>query len=395
MMGNKRAWSVAVLLGAVLSLVLSACGSDNISGEATETGAADGTNEEMSGDASDEESGAGGDGDAGELVISSFGGAWGQAIQLGLVDTFEAETGVDVTLLPNQDTAKSTAAIESGNPPPEDIVDTNQSTALAMDRDGHVAPIDYGLFDEDLLDNIPEYAKLDYALGWGQFAIGICYDKTAFPDDGPQPQGWVDFWDTESFPGNRGMLSWPAEPQPEFGLMADGVPADELYPLDLDRAFNKLEEIQPQIPQFPDSPAVLGQMLVDGQVVMEACFTHRVQTLVDGGLSNIGISFDQARLQTEYFYVWEDAPNKDNAMKFLAFILEARPQSAWAQIGNTGPLNPDAFEAIPEDVRDTLPTSPSHESLWPKDDEWYSAENEEGITNQELVVQRWDEFISR
>lgn len=371
---------------AVLTVGLAACSSPEQSAEGAATG-------ERTGQGTDQTSSGGGDESGGELVITSYGGAWGQAIQLGVIDSFEQETGIDVTLLADYNIAQSTAAIDSGNPPPEDIIDTNQSTALAMNRDGYVATIDYSVFEQDVLGNIPEYAKLDYALGWGQFAIGLCYDKNVFPDGGPQPSNWADFWDTEKFPGARGMLAWPDEPQPEFGLLADGVAVEDLYPLDVDRAFLKLEEIQPQVPTFPSSPAVLGQMLVDRQVVMEACFTHRVQTLINGGLSNIAISFDDARLQTEYFFVWEDAPNKENAMKFLAYVLEAQPQAAWAQIGNTGPINPEAFEVIPDDLEDTLPTSPTHETVWPKNDDWYSEQNAEESTNREQLTERWDSFL--
>jgi len=332
--------------------------------------------------------------EGGELVIASFGGAWGQAIQLGLIDSFERDTGIDVTLLPTQDVAASSAAVDAGQAPLEDMIDTNQSTLFPLDRDGYLAQIDYGAVDADILEQIPEYARLDYATGWGQFAIGLCYDAEVFPDTGPQPATWADFWDLEAFPGNRGMLAWPAEPQPEFGLIADGVAIDDLYPLDLDRSFEKLSEIAGEIPDFPDSPAVLGQQLVDKQVVMEACFTHRVQNLIDAGMARIGISYEQARLQTEYWGVWEDAPNKENAMRFIAYTLEAQPQAAWAQIGNTSPINPEAFELIPEDLQEKLATAPSHDTLWAKDDEWYSEQNDEGITNREVLIELWDEWVS-
>lgn len=330
--------------------------------------------------------------DAGTLVINSFGGNWGKAIQLGLVDQFQRETGIRVQLLSTWDVARSKAAIQSGNPPPEDIIDTNFATAYAMHRDGLVAAIDYSVFDPDTLALLPDYAKVPFALGWGQFAIGLCYDKEQFPE-GKTPASWADFWDFENYPGRRGMLAWPDEPTPELGLIAAGTPVEELYPLDLDRAFARLDELKAHVPQFPSSPAVLGQMLVDRQVAMQACFTHRVQALIDGGLSRIGIVFDGARLQTEYFYVWENAPNKENAMKFLAFVAEAGPQAVWAQIGNTGPINPRAFELIPGDIARKLPTSPEYDT-WPKDDDWYAAQNGDGRTNREVIEARWNAWAA-
>lgn len=328
--------------------------------------------------------------DSNTLVINSFGGNWGKAIQLGLIDSFEKETGIDVQLLSTQDVAKSKAAIESGNPPPEDIIDTNYATGFALSRDGLLADVDYSQFNQETLSGLPEYAKLPYALGWGQFAIGLCYDKELF-DEGKTPTSWADFWNIDEFPGRRGMLAWPNEPTPELGLIAGGANVEDLYPLDMDAAFDKLDELKPHIPSFPSSPAVLGQMLVDRQVAMEACFTHRVQGLVDSGLSRIGILFDGARLQTEYFFVWKNAPNRDNAMKFLAYVAEAEPQAAWAQIGNTGPVNPKAFEIIPKDIAAKLPTSPDYDT-WAKNDEWYAADSGNGKTNRELLEERWSNW---
>lgn len=325
--------------------------------------------------------------DQGRLVINSFGGNWGKAIQLGLIDAFQKETGIKVQLLSTQDVAKSKAALASGNPPPEDLIDTNFATGFSLSRDGLLADVDYSKFNKETLDALPDFAKQPFALGWGQFAIGICYDKEQFAE-GKAPKTWADFWNVASFPGKRGLLAWPDEPTPEIGLLAAGTPIDKLYPLDLDAAFAKLDELKPNVPTFPSSPAVLGQMLVDKQVAMEACFTHRVQGLVDAGLSRIGIVFDGARLQTEYFFVWKDAPNKENAMKFLAFVAEAAPQAAWAQIGNTGPVNPKAFDLIPEDIAAKLPTSPAYKT-WTKGDDWYAADAGGGKTNREVLEERW------
>src|SRR3546814_20081773 len=65
---------------------------------------------------------------------------------------------------------------------------------------------------------------------------------------GPGPQSWADFWDMKRFPGKRGMRRTPNYSL-EFALMADGVPADRVYPMlrtpaGVDRAIRKLDEIR-------------------------------------------------------------------------------------------------------------------------------------------------------
>jgi putative spermidine/putrescine transport system substrate-binding protein len=333
----------------------------------------------------------------GELVINSFGGAWGQAIQLGLIDSFQRETGIKVTLLSTWDIGKSQAAIDSGNAPPEDILDTDLSVAFTLDRDQYLAPIDYSVGDPAVIDKIPAALRVGYAVGWGHFGIGLCYDKQAFPDGGPQPASWRDFWDVAKFPGARSMVDWAqaGDPMPEFGLLADGLDPATLYPLDLDRAFRKLDEIKANVPTWPASPSLQGPQLLDHQVSMAACYTHRIQKLIDGGATSIGISYEQARLESEAFVVWKNAPNKANAMRFLAYILNPGPQAAWAQIGNTSPVNPDAFDLIPTDLQEKLAEAPSHQSVFQKDDAWYTDASKVSPdkTNLEEVLSRWQAFL--
>ncbi len=327
-----------------------------------------------------------------KLVINSFGGSWGEAIQVGLIDQFEQQTGIEVELLSTADAAKSKLAVERGNEPPEDILDTDFATVQAMSGDDLLAPVDYEAFDDATLAKIPEFAQQEYGLAWGEFAIGLCYDKTKFP--GAKPESWADFWNFSKFPGKRGMLEWPAEPQPEFGLLAAGVTPDSLYPIDTDKAFAQLEALKPHVPQFAKDPAALQQQLLDGTVIMEACYTHRVQKLIDSGAEQIAISYNQARLNNEYFLVWNNAPNKENAMKFLAFIMEAKPQATWARIGNTGPINPDAYELLPEEIQAKLPTAPAYrDKTFPNDDAYWATDTGDGKTNQETIIDDWGDEL--
>ena len=58
---------------------------------------------------------------------------------------------------------------------------------------------------------------------------------------GNEPKCWADMFDTKEIPGKRTFYKWSAPGVLEIALLADGVPADKLYPLDLDRAFKKLD----------------------------------------------------------------------------------------------------------------------------------------------------------
>jgi len=329
--------------------------------------------------------------DNGQLVINSFGGEWGDAIQKGMIDAFEKQTGISVKLLSTWDIAKSKAAVQSGNAPPEDILDTDLPTAADLNRAGLLAKIDYGGFDQATLKQIPAFARLPYAVGWGQFAIGLCYSKKAFPAGQPQPKNWADFWNFKKFPGKRAMLDWTIDPEPEFGLLARGVKPSKLYPLNLTAAMRQMRLLKSQVPKFPSDPAQLGQMLVDHQVVMEACYTHRAAALIKGGAKDIAISYSQGRLETEAFIVWKNSPNYQNALKFLDFILHAKPQAAWSAIGSTSPINPSAVKLIPAQVRGSV--AASHKGLFVKNDAWYSKiPAGSSKSNLQSVFDAWNKF---
>ncbi len=87
----------------------------------------------------------------------------------------------------------------------------------------------------------PRPAELRRALSRGRPSTR--YDPRAFKDR--KPTHWRDFWDVTNFPGPRSL---PNTGSPWatliFALIADGVPADKIFPLDLDRAFAKLDKIK-------------------------------------------------------------------------------------------------------------------------------------------------------
>ncbi len=60
------------------------------------------------------------------------------------------------------------------------------------------------------------------------------------------PHTWAELWDLKRFSGQRGMWKQPYQVM-EIALMADGVPLDKLYPLDVDRALKSLDRIKPEI----------------------------------------------------------------------------------------------------------------------------------------------------
>ena len=99
-------------------------------------------------------------------------------------------------------------------------------------------------------------------LGFSVFGIAMAFRTDTFA--GKSPTSWADFWNVDEFPGRRGLYRSPWGVL-ECALLADGVPLTELYPLDVDRAFAKLDEIREHVAVWWTSGAQNTQVLQSGE----------------------------------------------------------------------------------------------------------------------------------
>src|SRR5580700_1787510 len=124
---------------------------------------------------------------------------------------------------------------------------------------------------------MPENYRSPYSVAYEFYSSVLAYSQTKYPA-GAAPDSWADFWDVKKFPGRRALRNHPLATL-EAALMADGVAPDELYPLDVDRAFKKLEQIKPYITVWWTSGAQSAQLLNDGEVDMVMAWNGRVSAL--------------------------------------------------------------------------------------------------------------------
>ena len=65
----------------------------------------------------------------------------------------------------------------------------------------------------------------------------------------------------------------------QFALVADGVPLDKVFPIDVDRAFKKLEQIKPHIKVWWTQGNQSQQLMRDGEVDMMVMWNARASEL--------------------------------------------------------------------------------------------------------------------
>jgi len=147
----------------------------------------------------------------------------------------------------------------------------------------------------------------------------------------------------------------------EAALMADGVAPDKLYPLDVDRAFRKLEEIKPNITVWWTSGAQSAQLLNDGEVDMVMAWNGRVSALMGEG-AKVGFTFNQGILQSTSLCILKGAPNLATAVRFVNEAVDPVNQANLPLHIDYGPANPKAFDTgviKPERVVQ-LPSAPDN-----------------------------------
>jgi putative spermidine/putrescine transport system substrate-binding protein len=321
----------------------------------------------------------------GEVVVVSYGGSYQEALRHAFFDPFTAETGIKVRDVEwSGEYAKLQAMVKSGAVA-WDLVNAAEANVVQRGiADGLLAKIDYSHIDKT---RFFKTAVTDWSVGYDFFSTVLAYRTDSF-DAAHAPKDWKDFWNVTDFPGARCLRNDPRTTL-EFALLADGVPKDKLYPLDIDRAFASLDRIAPHVTVWWTSGHQPVQLLANKEVVMASVFNGRIWTAVRNDHLPLGISWGDGALDTDTWIIPKGAPNYANAMKLIEFTARPEVQLGLTKYISYGPTMPEAFKNLkPETVTD-LPTAPQN---FPKqfafDGAWWAA-------NEVSVRQRWDGWMSK
>lgn len=312
-----------------------------------------------------------------ELVFVGFGGSYQEGQAKAYIEPFERQTGIKVIQTTGVDLAKLKAQVASKNVE-WDIVTLPDRLRYAAVRDELLAPIDYRIVDAK--DIIPELVT-EHVVGHITLAMLLTYGTRAYPTNAPRT--WGDFWNAKAFPGARGMYNNPAYTM-EIALLADGVPGDKLYPLDVQRAFRSFDRIKSDIKvwwsQFPQP----GVLLKSGEITMTP-WTRTITQVLEG--EPFGFSYDGAVFTYEGWTVPKGAPHAENAMKFINFAIQAERQAELTRHVAFGPTNRKALPLIDAKLRPLLPSDNFKKGVLMSGDYWGQ--------NLQAVQEQWNEWRLR
>lgn len=310
------------------------------------------------------------------MVVSSWGGAYEKAFKQAMAEPFEKKTGIKVIVTSYPDTAKMKAMVDSGNIE-WDVVDVEDRMFLRGVKMGLFDPLDYTIIDKK--DIYPDVVH-PYGVGIEYWAGIIAYNKGKFPT-GKHPKSWANFWDVKQFPGKRALYDDPYK-MLEVALIADGVPKDKLYPLDMDRAFRSLDKIKKDISVWWTKGAQPAQLLTDKEVDLTYAYQSRIAVIKREG-APVEIEWNQGVLSSEFLAIMKGSKNKKEAMELIAFSTQPKPQADFQHMISCGPINQKAWNHMDLKAYPDIPTIPARLKNYVLVDAGWWAENEG------LALERW------
>lgn len=283
---------------------------------------------------------------ADNMVFSSWGGTTQDAQKAAWASPFTEKTGVTVVQDGPTDYGKLKAMVEAGEVT-WDVVDVEGDYAAQAGKSGQLEKLDFSVIDKSKLD--PRFVT-DYSVGsfYYSFVIGCNADAVK-----ACPKTWADLFDTAKFPGKRTFYKWSAPGVIEAALLADGVAADKLYPLDLDRAFKKLDTIKSDIIWWSGG-AQSQQLLASAEAPFGSVWNGRMTALAATGIK-VETSWEQNITAADALVVPKGSPNAEAAMKFIALATSAEPQAALAKATGYAPINVDSAKLMDPETAKTLP----------------------------------------
>ena len=201
-----------------------------------------------------------------EIRMIESGGKSGESIEVGYIEPLTKKTGIKVLRESPSSLGKLRALVESGQTSTV-LFELGSGVMVQARKLGLIEKIDWAAVAPAAM--FPE-AKNDYGFGYQYFSTIMAWRAGQ-----KAPKTWAEFFDTKAFPGKRCLPDYPHYCLP-FAVMATGVPADKLFPLDVEAGFKKLNEIKKDISVWWKAGAQPPQLLKDNEVQYAICWSGRV-----------------------------------------------------------------------------------------------------------------------
>jgi putative spermidine/putrescine transport system substrate-binding protein len=312
------------------------------------------------------------------LTVLDYGGLYQKAHEAEYFEPCGQDLGVTIRTDEPTDFSKIRTAVDSGNIP-WDLVNVTNDFGSEGSGGAYLEPIDYSIVDKSKL--IDGYAE-KYRVGADIEALVMAYNTSKTPEG---PSSFADFFDTSRLPGKRALYKSVSAGVLEAALIADGVSPDKLYPLDVDRAFKKLDTIKEDIVWW-ETGASSQSLLASGEAAIGLVWVGRAVDAAKADGAPVKVAYDQWLQVDDYWAVPKGSKNAELANKLIECMNDAKKQVAWAQKMVYGPVNKEAAADPSVTSEPNRPTNHLDNQIPVDDDYW--------AENYDEIAQRFNEWIA-
>jgi spermidine/putrescine transport system substrate-binding protein len=288
---------------------------------------------------------------------------WSGVIPDFIIQQFEKETGIKVNFSTYDSNETMYAKLRASKNPGYDVVEPSSYYIDRMRRQNMLEEL-----DKSKLSNFknlnPEFLNKAYDPK-SQFSSPFIWGVTGiFANQSEYPNGsikkWSDLWDPKY--KDQLMLLNDAREVFSVALRVLGYSTNDSNPEHIKQAYLKLKELTPNIRLF-NSDAVIS-IFIDEDVKIGMAWNG---DLFKAKRENANLNFVYP---ADGFVIWVDniaipkgAPHKENAYKFMNFLLRADVAKAIALDNSYPTANLAAHKLLPENIRNSPIVYPSHEIL--------------------------------
>lgn len=317
-----------------------------------------------------------------QLPVRTPGGAFDDIKRQHVYEPFREATGIEI--VPVAATVAKLLAMHQAGQMEVDLIDTGDDTLLQLHQEGALMPMDYSAFKLTNPEDIDPVLRREEQVGNFVYAMILGYHLDAYAK-GTEPKSWAEFWDIEAFPGPRTMPDMAAgSPNLEFALIADGVAPADVYPIDIERAFESMSRIKPSVPKFWDTGALSTQMLSDKEVVLASLWSTRLGVAIDKG-APLGAQWNENMVLVQAYGIPVGSQNVEAAQQFIDFSLSPEIQANWMSAYKAIPVNKKAYGATAPELIDPQTNEPWTQAGFYRNIEWWA----ENRTEVNKVWSKW------
>lgn len=259
-------------------------------------------------------------GDVGEFAVYDGSGGVNTEIKLETtIGNFAELTGVTPQMDFQPDSTVFFASAEAGQIPWSATLFPTEGDYIKARDEGLLVPLS-DVIPTDLLE---EGTYDEYGYAAEIYGINLAWNTDVYDGDAA-PTSAVDIFDTENFPGKRCMYQYPQFGGTlEIALLADGVAAEDLYPLDVDRALAKLDTIKDDIVWWSDGDESI-RLITSGECDLGIAWSGRVFNAANADGAPLALTWNDAVYTSSYYSIPVGAPDQAAGEALLAMLIQDR-----------------------------------------------------------------------